>query len=64
MKKIGGQWIFGGASDFSNLLAPWASDSRSLMLRAVSLSANDSHCVIIYVFSKGPVVEFVSKQVV
>ena len=33
-EKIGGQWIFGGASDFSNLLAPWASDSRSLMLRA------------------------------
>ena len=32
--KIGGQWIFGGASDFSNLLAPWASGSRSLMLRA------------------------------
>ncbi len=25
---------FGGASDFSNLLAPWASGSRSLMLRA------------------------------
>ena len=34
-EKIGGQWIFGGASDFSNLLAPWASGSRSLMLRAV-----------------------------
>ena len=34
MKKIGGQWIFGGASDFSNVLAPWASGSRSLMLRA------------------------------
>ena len=34
LKKIGGQWVFGGASDFSNLLAPWASDSRSLMLRA------------------------------
>ncbi len=34
LKKIGGQWIFGGASDFSNLLAPWASGSRSLMLRA------------------------------
>ena len=34
-KKIGGHWIFWGASDFSNLLAPWASDSRSLMLRAV-----------------------------
>ena len=33
-EKIGGQWIFGGASDFSNLLAPWASGSRSLMLRA------------------------------
>ena len=32
-EKIGGQWIFGGASDFSNLLAPWASGSRSLMLR-------------------------------
>ena len=26
--------FFGGASDFSNLLAPWASGSRSLMLRA------------------------------
>ena len=35
-EKIGGQRIFGGASDFSNLLAPWASGSRSLMLRAVS----------------------------
>ena len=35
-EKIGGQWIFGGASDFSNLLAPWASGSRSLMLRAAS----------------------------
>ncbi len=34
-EKNGGQWIFGGASDFSNLLAPWASGSRSLMLRAV-----------------------------
>ena len=34
-EKIGGQWIFGGASDFSNILAPWASGSRSLMLRAV-----------------------------
>ena len=33
-EKIGGQWIFGGASNFSNLLAPWASGSRSLMLRA------------------------------
>ncbi len=33
-EKIGGQCIFGGASDFSNLLAPWASGSRSLMLRA------------------------------
>ena len=33
-EKIGGQWIFGGAGDFSNLLAPWASGSRSLMLRA------------------------------
>ena len=34
LKKNGGQWIFGGASNFSNLLAPWASGSRSLMLRA------------------------------
>ena len=34
-KKIGGQWIFGGFSNFSNLLAPWASGSISLMLRAV-----------------------------
>ena len=34
-EKIGGQWIFGGGSNFSNLLAPWASSSRSLMLRAV-----------------------------
>ena len=33
-EKIGGQWIWGGASNFSNLLAPWASGSRSLMLRA------------------------------
>ena len=33
LKKIGGQWIFGGASNFSNLLAPWASGSRSLILR-------------------------------
>ncbi len=23
MKKIGGQWIFGGTSDFSNLLGQW-----------------------------------------
>ena len=38
-EKIGGQWIFGGASDFSNLLAPWASGSRSLMLRAAKASA-------------------------
>ena len=30
----GGQSIFLGASNFSNLLAPWASGSRSLMLRA------------------------------
>ena len=36
-EKIGGQWIFGGASDFSNLLAPWASGSRSLMLRAADV---------------------------
>ena len=34
-EKIGGQWIFGGASNFSNLLAPWASGgSRNVMLRA------------------------------
>ena len=33
-EKIGGQWIFWGASDFSNLLAPRASGSRRLMLRA------------------------------
>ena len=33
-EKIGSQWIFGGASNFSNLLAPWASGSRSLILRA------------------------------
>ena len=39
-EKIGGQWIFGGASDFSNLLAPWASGSRSLMLRAVEALAS------------------------
>ena len=32
-EKIGGQWIFGGPVT-SNLLAPWASGSRSLMLRA------------------------------
>ena len=35
-EKIGGQRIWGGGgSNFSNLLAPWASGSRSLMLRAV-----------------------------
>ena len=34
LEKIGGQWILGGGSNFSNLLAPWASGSRSLMLRA------------------------------
>ena len=33
-EQIGGQWIFWGTSTFSNLLAPWASGSRSLMLRA------------------------------
>ena len=33
-EKIGGKLIFGGASNFSNLLAPWASGSKSLMLRA------------------------------
>ena len=37
-EKIGGQWIFGGASNFSNLLAPWPSGSRSLMLRAVIIA--------------------------
>ena len=42
LKKIGGQWIFGGASDFSNLLAPWASGSRSLMFRA-GLSQTQSY---------------------
>ena len=36
-EKIGGQWILRGASNFSNLLAPWASGSRSLMLRAAAL---------------------------
>ena len=41
-EKIGGQWIFGGASDFSNLLAPWASGSRSLMLRAVTDTTIDN----------------------
>ena len=40
-EKIGGQWIFGGASDFSNLLAPWASGSRSLMLRAARCILSD-----------------------
>ena len=35
-EKIRGQWILGGGgSNFSNLLATWASGSRSLMLRAV-----------------------------
>ena len=34
-EKNWGPVDFWGASDFSNLLAPWASDSRSLMLRAV-----------------------------
>ena len=44
-EKIGGQWIFGGASDFSNLLAPRASGSRSLMLRAGFAGAETtSHC--------------------
>ena len=38
--KIGCQWIFGGGSDFSNLLAPWASGSRSLMLRAAFLHSD------------------------
>ena len=37
-EKIGGQWIFGGASNFSNLLAPWASGSRSLMLRPAHIT--------------------------
>ena len=46
LKKIGGQWVFGGASDFSNLLAPWASDSRSLMLRAGGYLLVASSCDI------------------
>ena len=33
-EKNWGPVDFWGASDFSNLLAPWASGSRSLMLRA------------------------------
>ena len=33
-EKNWGPVDFGGASNFSNLLAPWASGSRSLMLRA------------------------------
>ena len=33
-KKLGASGFLGGASDFSNILAPWASGSRSLMLRA------------------------------
>ena len=36
LKKKWGPVDFGGASNFSNLLAPWASDSRSLILRAVT----------------------------
>ena len=47
-EKIGGQWIFGGASDFSNLLAPWASGSRSLMLRAV-LNINEEVNIVVHV---------------
>ena len=43
-EKIGGQLIFWGASNFSNLLAPWASGSRSLMLRAATLIYSDSYC--------------------
>ena len=35
-EKNWGPVDFWGARDFSNLLAPWASGSRSLMLRAVS----------------------------
>ena len=42
-EKIEGQWIFGGASNFSNILAPWASGSRSLMLRAVALIVFNDH---------------------
>ena len=38
--KNGGQWIFLGASNFSNLLAPWASGSRSLMLRAAKRASH------------------------
>ena len=34
-EKNWGPVDFRGASNFSNLLAPWASGSRSLMLRAV-----------------------------
>ena len=34
LKKLGASGFGGGGSNFSNLLAPWASGSRSLMLRA------------------------------
>ena len=54
-EKIGGQWIFGGASDFSNLLAPWASGSRSLMLRAAwdgaGLCSNAFDCPVVDSFA-------------
>ena len=43
-EKIGGQWILGGGgSNFSNLLAPWASGSRSLMLKVAPEHPPISH---------------------
>ena len=54
-EKIGGQWIFGGASDFSNLLAPWASGSRSLMLRAVRCLLNGTFALSKYLQASGAI---------
>ena len=45
-EKNGGQWILGGGSNFSNLLAPWASGSRSLMLRAEWLTDRRQRVVV------------------
>ena len=39
-EKKWGPVDFWGGSNFSNLLAPWASGSRSLMLRAVQVPAS------------------------
>ena len=45
-EKNWGQWILGGGSKFSNLLGPWASGSRSLMLRAGNAWYNEHVCIM------------------